>query len=261
MKPKIRNQEIIVHLIPFNKILIFMAAGLSIFEFVLHISDNTKFAMQNFGFLCFNLVGYISLKLMRKLKDVTVKEVGGWGRMLSQFVITLVAIFAVQFIIAMLMSAKQYSITSLEVYLFVMNAAISEEMFFRAFLIPMLELVLRPIIPDKNIRFILLVLLGATFFTVAHYLVYGTSQLMLLDVFLAGCIFSTMFLLTFNLFAVTMAHLVNNIIFAGVTITNTLFSIIEFSTPGSEAIVIFVFVSLIFLFTYLLSDSRRLLRF
>jgi membrane protease YdiL (CAAX protease family) len=94
-------------------------------------------------------------------------------------------------------------LSMLDSALFLTLMAISEEMFFRGFIVGWLE---------QRTNFIIAILASAVIFAVYHFAVYSTSTSALLYVFGAGLILAFSVIKTKSLAPTTSAHILNNVI-------------------------------------------------
>lgn len=240
-----------------SRVIIVIGILINLYEAIIHINDAPRFATQNLGFLIFNLLGYIFILTLKRVRRLDVLERQDWLRIGRNLALTFIAIFITQLIITYFLEAERYAVTNLDIYLFFISAAIAEETFFRAFLITSFDLVIGERIKNRLGKFIVLSLASTVFFVVGHYVVYGDNNLLLLDIWIGGFILSSMFIWTKgDYFAVVMAHIFNNAIYAGVTVTNSIFSTLDV-TPAFQAISVIAIILIIYFSTYAISRFDR----
>lgn len=219
-----------VNVLPYTFFILLFGSITALVEFAIHIGDpDPSFAYQNILFIAFNSTFFI-LMLFRQTRFVDEKFFGGWTRLLIQVVITTSAIFAIQIIVGFFIRVK-YAITPLEIYLFYINAGISEEFFYRVFLIHAPRSLLmffgafsKFIKKESTRRLIInwiLIIATSLIFMLSHLGVYGDIPLMLLSTFIAGMIFASSFVFYKNIFPSLVAHVLNNAISAGVIIQSS----------------------------------------
>jgi hypothetical protein len=239
---------------PVSLVLTYFCIGVTLFEFFLHLDDNLTFAMKNLGFFVFNVVGYAATKYaLKRVKIYTITSFKSWIIWLAEAGIAWILILIIQLFVGILIGGKRkISISSIEIYLFYVSAAISEENLIRGLCVTSCDMVAKAMKFNKVGKFFFITLTTSCIFTAAHYMVYSIgdtffSQMALLAVFLAGLLLAAILLTTHNFFACLLAHILNNIQAASVTITN---SILE-PTELTEVISVIAFVILFMMASYI----------
>lgn len=253
VRPNKNDQPFTVELILPSRVIIILGILINLYEAIIHINDAPDFSTQNVGFLVFNVTGYVFIILLNRVRRKDVLTNQDWIRIGSNAALTFISIFVAQIIVAFFLEAERYTVTNLDIFLFYISAAIAEETLFRALIITSTDLAISRLIKNKISRFFVLALTSTVIFVIGHYAVAGDNNLRLLDIWIGGFILSSAFILTKgDYFAVVIAHIANNLIYAGVVITNSMFSALEV-TPVNQAISIIAFMLMIFGTTAILS--------
>jgi len=210
-----------VYLLDITLFFIFLSITISIIEILLHYRDDDKtFMLQNAFFLSFTSTVFV---LLPKIKRVEPRDLGGWNKIALSIIICTTIVLMIQAIIGYFLKARIYLIYDIEIYLFYINAAISEEFFYRVFIINIIFILaehVKQLRNNQQLIKIIAIFTSATIFSLSHLRVYFSIPLMLLSTFLGGLTLSTFYVYTRNPLVPIIAHVINNAIAAGVIITN-----------------------------------------
>lgn len=249
-----------------------LAPGIGAITIALH-RDEPVFQVQNVFFIA--LAG-TWLFLLGRVVFTNEKQLGGWTTIVIYAMICAIAVIGVQTIIAFFLQPSTFLIQPLFVYLFYVNAAISEEIYYRVFIITAILVSLNSkdryhgllgvicvatgafcsaFFTDLVIKMVLIlgscaawfmlvgreqvprrhqnpwapivaVVVSGSAFSLAHLGVYATIPLMMLSTFIGGTIMAAFLVITRNPLVPIIAHVMNNMIAAGVIITNCIVGVL-----------------------------------
>lgn len=204
-------------------------------EFTLHVNDkNNKFAYQNLFFLAYASTFFIFI-MFGKFRNVQIEQfklvlgnfsVKGWLAIIIQFTIMTGVIGGLDAIISQFQPPQKMTIAPWEVYLFYINAAITEEIFYRMFLMTVTTKVIDTFWKTKKstvgakkvVGLIMAIVVSSFMFMISHYLVYGSSILLMLSALYAGVTWSVGFVIWKNALPGILSHITINAIVAGVAV-------------------------------------------
>ncbi len=211
-----------VYLMPVTFILLLLAPAISAITIALH-PDEPVFQVQNWIFVMFASAWLV---FVPRVRFVTEAAFGGWTMVAIHVLACTVAVLAVQTIIAYYLRPV-YLVQPLFVYLFYINAAISEESLFRVFLCTFIIIAVTAIPVRKQYRMarraiamMTAIAASGIVFSLSHLGVYAEVPLMLLSTLIGGTIMAAFLVITKNPLVPIVAHVANNAIAAGVIITN-----------------------------------------
>ena len=128
----------------------------------------------------------------------------------------IVALLSLSWIILGLMFRYALSVT--ELYFYYLGAAIMEELFFRFFLCGALKSKIfgemNKRLPE-NIENLIIAIISAIAFMLAHYEYYGESLMGMLSMFFGGIVFALFYLYTKDISITIIAHMIMNFIAVG----------------------------------------------
>jgi len=223
-------------------VLVFLAIGVGwmLFEIMVHHDANRAFSIQNMIFLAMtssSIVLFLLLLVKGHAHLVNEGAFGGWGRVSMMTAGCTAAFVVINVICGYLMEERgTYFIGTIEIYLFyAVSAPIAEESLYRVFICTVIVILVMGVFNlaggKKNnqlkslIANITAIAASGITFSLAHLGVYGDEPLMLLSTLLGGTVMATFYVYTKNPFVPLMAHLFNNVIAAGVIVTNAVMMI------------------------------------
>lgn len=202
-----------------------MAIGISAMEIALHF--DTVFAWQNVLFLSMASIPLFAAFVTGRLHLVSEGAFHGWTWILFSIGLATAPILVMQAIIGFLIDTSLYFITNVEIFLFYINAAISEELLYRVGIVALTYVIVNWVCkqnrvkkqPANMIAMILSIMISGTAFSLSHLGVYADVPLMLLSTFIGGSILAAVLVYTKNPLACIVAHVLNNAIAAGIIIS------------------------------------------
>lgn len=125
----------VVYFMPITALFVIVGMTISIVEMAVHANDPSQtFFLQN-GFFLLLASSFLLLLVRGRVQLADEATLGGWLRIAMMVGISTAAMLGIQIIIGFFIPRETYQINDLERYLFYINAAVSEEVYFRLFLV------------------------------------------------------------------------------------------------------------------------------
>lgn len=227
---RVRFQDGHLYLMPVTLLFFLLGPAIGAVTIALH-QDDPLFQVQNVIFLAF-ASAWLPFLLAGRVHLVSERDFGGWGRVALHVMVCTSAVLGVQIVVAWLSGPVTYVAQPVFIWLFYINAGISEEILFRAFTCTFIIIVIMGLpVPKKwrasmrVVAVVVAVAVSGIAFSLAHLGVYGQAPLMLLSTWIGGTIMAAFFVITRNPLVPVVAHVVNNAIAAGVIITSSILGV------------------------------------